>query len=461
MRPQPSIAPTPGSRPLPRRNWVLATLVAATAFHQSSGFGQPPAAPAKSALAAPQSPVDQSPALCGNPPVGGPAGAVTEDPGPPKAAFDNGKLWQERRRLVVRFLKPRSDPWSMFLRAKVREIAPSWSDYADLPMQFVETDDPPADITVNFSPYRDPDGTFHDYRTYNSLIGNTSANVKPGWASLNLVFPPELAAADDPVWGAAEIRRLILHEFGHAIGLIHEHQRADREIFWDEAQLRTFARDNWGWVATPRSDLVASQVLDPYKPKGRLIGTVFDRKSVMMYRFQKGLAWSDAAHRIPFESCRNTVLSPGDKVAAATAYPPVGIVADPEQLLGVGLATRDGHVSQVGVVVPFRVPCRPGERLRVEVAGPMPALVAWLRNPQRPRNPDDPQPPPNILGAAETPSGGGSAVLDVVVPVKDDPNDEQPGFLFLEVRHRWPLQGTGDFTISITRMSTPAKPLAP
>lgn len=200
----------------------LATLAAALAIGTPAASCQEPPAAVKAGDPARRSTASEILALCGNPPVGHPTATFPEDPGPAKSAFDADKLWKEKRRLVVRFLDASDDPWSSYLLAKVAEIAPTWTHYADVPMQFVRSDAPPSDITLNFHPYRDPNNKLHDYRSYNSVIGSPSANVARGRASLNLVFPPELNKPNSD--GESEFNRLILHEFGHALGLIHEHQ---------------------------------------------------------------------------------------------------------------------------------------------------------------------------------------------------------------------------------------------
>ena len=43
-----------------------------------------------------------------------------------------------------------------------------------------------------------------------------------------------------------QIRRPVLHEFGHALGCIHEHQSPVAGIQWNEpVVIRTYALDGW------------------------------------------------------------------------------------------------------------------------------------------------------------------------------------------------------------------------
>ena len=65
---------------------------------------------------------------------------------------------------------------------------------------------------------------------------------------MNLVFNPELQ--NNPALMQEEFQHVIQHEFGHAVGLIHEHQRPDRPIKWNEDVLLQYfggPPNNW-WL---------------------------------------------------------------------------------------------------------------------------------------------------------------------------------------------------------------------
>ncbi|MEJ7636546.1 MAG: matrixin family metalloprotease [Singulisphaera sp.] len=156
---------------------------------------------------------------CANSPLGGPASNRRADeidlgvwqPGQ-KAAMAEVR-WPNGVPMKVGFLN-RSDSYGDTLRQLVRAIAPTWSNYANIKFEFVEGRT--RDITINFEA---TDAISNG--TYSSQLGVVSAQFSGrGEASMHLVFDP-----NNPRNVEEEYRRVILHEFGHALGLIHEHAR--------------------------------------------------------------------------------------------------------------------------------------------------------------------------------------------------------------------------------------------
>jgi hypothetical protein len=85
-----------------------------------------------------------------------------------------------------------------------------------------------------------------------------------------------------------EYSRVVLHEFGHAISCIHEHQSPTFERIWDEqAVMRYFQGPPNYW---PPED-IRHNVLSKYSPQG-ISATRFDPASIMLYAFD-GRLFSD------------------------------------------------------------------------------------------------------------------------------------------------------------------------
>lgn len=73
----------------------------------------------------------------------------------------------------------------------------------------------------------------------------------------------------------------VLHEFCHAVGMVHEHQNPKgKVILWDVPRLVTWAQQQQGWDAeTTKEQIVKRYALD------EINGSTFDGKSIMLYFF--------------------------------------------------------------------------------------------------------------------------------------------------------------------------------
>ena len=159
------------------------------------------------------------------------------------------KRWINGSTLRIRFLSGTEAQKNM-----VRDIAPIWTDHANLTFEF--TDDPAAEIRVTFD---SADGAW-------SYVGTDNSNIPVNEATLNLGWQDQ---------------GVILHEFGHMIGLSHEHQNPDGGIHWNEdVVLRELAGPPNFWSPA----VTRHNVLNKYSAD-ILLGTEFDPNSVMLYEF--------------------------------------------------------------------------------------------------------------------------------------------------------------------------------
>ena len=106
-----------------------------------------------------------------------------------------------------------------------------------------------------------------------------------------------------------------MHEFGHALGLGHEHQSPNQnKIQWNVDKLYEWARKTQGW----NKDKVVSQILTTYDRT--LIdvpnSTVYDPDSVMLYTYPAELTLDNKG------SIGGPRLSPKDVESLIKAYTP-------------------------------------------------------------------------------------------------------------------------------------------
>lgn len=95
----------------------------------------------------------------------------------------------------------------------------------------------PMGIKFQFLNYFDPNPSDIRVQTGSplswSMLGRT-AEMCPGQVTMRINMHPEIP----DLWQRARaVQRDVLHEFGHALGMIHEHQRLDSGIIWDDAAL--------------------------------------------------------------------------------------------------------------------------------------------------------------------------------------------------------------------------------
>ena len=211
--------------------------------------------------------------------------------GTTRMALVNSKKWPAGSTLRCRFLDG-----SAKMQRKVRTLAAGWEKVANVKLKFVSKG--AAEIRISF--YAD--------------AGSWSA---VGRDALNTAYFPITQPTMNFGWvrddsDAVEDRAVVLHEFGHALGCVHEHQQPKFDRKWNEkAVMRYFQGPPNYWDA----DAIRHNVLEKYSAKG-LSATSFDPQSIMLYAFDAAL-FSDGLG----PTNENSTLSATDRAMIKRMYP--------------------------------------------------------------------------------------------------------------------------------------------
>jgi len=106
----------------------------------------------------------------------------------------------------------------------------------------------------------------------------------------------------------------IIHEFGHVLGLIHEHQNPNgKGIEWDAEKVYSWAAQTQGWD----KQTTYTNILNKYDVN-QINGSSFDPDSIMLYFFPATLTLNNVG------TDPNSMLSKTDVEWITKTYPPSG-----------------------------------------------------------------------------------------------------------------------------------------
>jgi hypothetical protein len=136
-----------------------------------------------------------------------------------------------------------------------------------------------------------------------SVIGTTCKNIAKDKPTMNFGWLTS-GVADE------EARRVILHEFGHALGLVHEHQLMDPTGWNKPAVIADLSKPPNSWGAAT----IQHNMFDTY-PRNQIDSTKLDTTSIMMYPVP--VSWRTDG----LSSGLNTDLSAVDRTFIKKMYP--------------------------------------------------------------------------------------------------------------------------------------------
>ncbi|CAI8913690.1 M12 family metallopeptidase [Pseudomonas sp. IT-P4] len=214
-----------------------------------------------------------------------PSNAPTASPGGrnKRGVAIHSKFWASHRTLKIAFLNP---PSSAHREAAIKAIK-VWQPSINLKLDFVNGTE--GDIRITMEPPL-------NY----SAIGTDAMLRGPDENTMNIGTDPE-----HPGFEAT-----VLHEFGHALGMQHEHQHPKADIPWNKPAVYDFYLSAYQW-SKEEVDHNLFKLLEDKLTRT----TVYDPTSIMHYPISNELTTGDWSVQ------KNTILSQNDRRLMRKIYP--------------------------------------------------------------------------------------------------------------------------------------------
>ncbi|KAF5309135.1 hypothetical protein D9619_012801 [Psilocybe cf. subviscida] len=212
-------------------------------------------------------------------------------------------LWENGKTITYSFLGPAplsGTPRQQKKVIKVLTSTPStWKDYANIKFKLLPSSLPASQAIVRIQFIKGTASWAH--------IGRKCQYIDPSLPTMNLGWIADSDNLSDTD------RAVVLHEFGHVLGLLHEHQSPaiGGVITLKAQQVKEVFKRTKGWSEKQ----VEEQILRPYQSSELTNFTEFDSNSIMMYYMPREMNDQD------IDIAPNDALSKFDKAFVAVHYP--------------------------------------------------------------------------------------------------------------------------------------------
>ncbi|NRA69116.1 MAG: hypothetical protein HRU19_31885 [Pseudobacteriovorax sp.] len=203
-------------------------------------------------------------------------------------ALEVARRWKNGRTIRIKFMNG-----SNVLKKRIKEAAETWLEYINLKFEWVESG--PSDVRIYTTT---GDGSWSYIGTSALRIAQNKPTMQFGWLT---------ERSSD-----LELSRVVIHEFGHMLGFIHEHQNpVDNPIIWDEEEVyrRYRGAPNY-WTDSE----IRTNILNRYR-RDQINASSYDPDSIMIYSFPSSLTKNGVS------SQWNSKLSQQDIAMAKQFYP--------------------------------------------------------------------------------------------------------------------------------------------
>jgi hypothetical protein len=306
-----------------------------------------------------------------------------------------GKLWKKGRTLGVTFMDGHPS-----VHSKVEDAARQWCEYANI--KFTFGPQAGAEIRISFQ-HR---GSWSYIGTDALFIAQAEPTMNFGWLTPNS--------------SPGEYNRVVVHEFGHALGCIHEHQNPAGNIPWDKDAVYAYYAgppNNW-------SRAKVDQNLFARYSRNITQFSAFDAKSIMLYPIPNEHTVGD------FEVGLNSELSAVDKGFIGSLY---AFETRPVAELCVDAPAIEASIGKHGEEDLFSLEITRSGTYKIETEGKTDVVMVLLG----PDNETD------VI--AEDDDSGRNFNARIKVGL-------EPGRYYVRIRHYRPT-GTGKYKISVQSAS--------